>query len=106
MAALRHPNILGFMGVVTAPPCLVLEYCHRGSLYDVLREARASPSGDVAHSMDWTRRLKMVRSLALALAPTYGRRSHGSAPPSNPSSLAPPWHGGLVLGARADTFFK
>jgi hypothetical protein len=106
MAALRHPNILGFMGVVTAPPCLVLEYCPRGSLYDVLREARESPSGDVAHSMDWTRRLQMVRSLALALAPTYSRRSHGSAPPSHPSIRASPWHGGLVLGSRADAFPK
>jgi hypothetical protein len=58
MAALRHPNILGFIGVCAAPPCLVMEYCPRGSLYAVLREAKASPA--LAQQLDWPTRLRMA----------------------------------------------
>ncbi len=59
MAALRHPNVLGFLAVCTVPPCMVCEYCSGGSLLDLLREARVSP--DIAAELTWERRLKMVR---------------------------------------------
>lgn len=32
MAALRHPNIVAFLGVCAEPPAVVTEYCRRGSL--------------------------------------------------------------------------
>lgn len=32
MAALRHPNIVAFLGVCADPPAVVTEYCRRGSL--------------------------------------------------------------------------
>ena len=58
MAALRHPNVVAFLGVCTAPPCVATEYCGRGSLTDVLRGGRASPAK--AKQLDWARRLNMV----------------------------------------------
>jgi hypothetical protein len=59
MAALRHPNVLGFLAVCTVPPCVVSEYCSRGSLYDILRQAKASPA--MSAELTWAKRLKMVR---------------------------------------------
>ena len=58
LAALRHPNICQFLGVCPVPPCLVTEYCARGSLADLLRAARASPAR--AAQLKWPRRLGMV----------------------------------------------
>jgi len=38
MCQLQHPNIVGFVGAVTDPAslCIITEYCHRGSLADLL----------------------------------------------------------------------
>lgn len=38
MEALRHPNIVMFLGACTKPPnlAIVLEFCPRGSLWSVL----------------------------------------------------------------------
>ena len=62
MAALRHPNIVLFMGVCLDPPCVVSEWCARGSLFDVLTKARKNPS--LAPQLDWTRRLNMALDAA------------------------------------------
>ena len=59
MADIRHPNVLGFLGFSLAPPCLVTEFCARGSLADVLRSARGSARA--AEKLSWQRRLQMVR---------------------------------------------
>ena len=39
MEAMRHPNIVMFLGACTKPPklAIVLEYCSRGSLWGVLQ---------------------------------------------------------------------
>lgn len=37
MFSLRHPNCVQLMGTVTSPPCLVTEFCSRGSLTDCLK---------------------------------------------------------------------
>ena len=58
MAALRHPNVLSFIGLCMSPPCLISEYCARGSLYDMLRKARGSPQPKAA--LSWPLRLKVV----------------------------------------------
>ena len=58
MASLRHPNVLSFLAVCKTPPCLVSEFCPRGSLYETLAEARASPVA--LRQLTWLRRLKMV----------------------------------------------
>lgn len=62
MAALRHPNIVLFMGVCLDPPCVVSEWCARGSLFDVLQKARKSTT--LAPQLDWTRRLNMALDAA------------------------------------------
>ena len=59
MCRLRHPNVVSFLGVCKSPPCVVTEYCSRGSLTDVLRAARPAPAA--AARLDWARRLNMVR---------------------------------------------
>ena len=32
MASVRHPNLVGFLGVVTTPPIILSELCSRGSV--------------------------------------------------------------------------
>jgi hypothetical protein len=59
MASLRHPNVVDFFGICVAPPCAVTEFCARGSLYDLLQEARSSPA--LQAELTWARRLRMVR---------------------------------------------
>eukprot|EP00164_Ancoracysta_twista_P002702 GFYU01003596.1.p1 GENE.GFYU01003596.1~~GFYU01003596.1.p1 ORF type:complete len:1677 (-),score=380.96 GFYU01003596.1:129-5090(-) len=36
MSKLRHPNVVLFIGFVSEPPCLVTEYCSRGTVYDLI----------------------------------------------------------------------
>lgn len=50
--------MVGFLGVCAMPPCVVTEYCSRGSLSDVFRAARQQP--EAAARLDWGRRLRMV----------------------------------------------
>lgn len=58
-------HAVSFIGVCTMPPCLVTEYCSRGSLYDVLHSAAHDAS--LAAQLTWPLRLHMVRS--------WGRRA-------------------------------
>ena len=74
MAALRHPNVVGFLGVCMGPPCIVTEYCSRGSLTDVLRGGKSSPAK--AALLDWTRRLNMALDAAKGML-----YLHAHAPP-------------------------
>ncbi|GAB4821070.1 hypothetical protein N2152v2_008116 [Parachlorella kessleri] len=62
MAALRHPNIVGFLGVCPTPPCVVSDFCSRGSLNDVLQAAKRSPAK--AAQLDWVKRLNMALDAA------------------------------------------
>ncbi|PRW58265.1 Serine threonine- kinase CTR1 [Chlorella sorokiniana] len=62
MAALRHPNIVLFLGLTYSPPAIITEYCSRGSLFDCLRAAAQSPSA--AAGLTWTRRLNMALDAA------------------------------------------
>ena len=74
MAALRHPNVVGFLGVCLGPPCIVTEYCARGSLTDVLRGGKASPAK--AALLDWTKRTNMALDAAKGML-----YLHAHAPP-------------------------
>ncbi|DBA72008.1 TPA: hypothetical protein ACH3X2_010748 [Trebouxia sp. C0005] len=62
MASLRHPNVVMFMGMCVEPPCIITEFCARGSLFDVLRKARTSPA--FAQQLDWSKRLSMALDAA------------------------------------------
>ena len=64
LASLRHPNVVNFMGVCREPPCIVTEYCGRGSLTMVLTAAKTDPT--VAQKMTWPRRLTMVRAVSFS----------------------------------------
>ncbi|XP_076956581.1 uncharacterized protein LOC143631840 [Bidens hawaiensis] len=59
MKRLRHPNILLFMGAVTASPkhlCIVTEFLPRGSLFRILQRNSAR--------LDWRRRICMAIDIA------------------------------------------
>ena len=58
-------------GVCTAPPCIVSEYCARGSLTEVLRRARAAP--DPAAALSWARRLSIAAEAASGMAYLHSR---------------------------------
>ena len=58
MKEMRHPNIVMFYGAVVEPPnyCLILEYCGRGSLWQVLHSKE--------HRMSWNFRKKLSLDIA------------------------------------------
>ena len=62
MAAMRHPNVVMYLGVCVDPPLVVTEYCARGSLNDVLK--RGLNSEAFAAQLDWQRRLGMALDAA------------------------------------------
>lgn len=62
MATLRHPNVVMYLGICLEPPCVVTEYCARGSLSDVLKRGRLSRRG--AQQLDWPKLLSMALDAA------------------------------------------
>ena len=71
MAALRHPNVVAFMGFCAAPPAIVTELCARGSLTDVLKAATRNPA-----TLPWPRRLRMAIDAATGM-----HHLHSQVPP-------------------------
>lgn len=65
MVAVRHENVVRCLGICTVPPCIVTEFCARGSLYDILKEARERP--ECGAKLDWGLRLHMVRHCSVSL---------------------------------------
>ncbi|KAL4434012.1 hypothetical protein ABPG75_000453 [Micractinium tetrahymenae] len=65
MAKMRHPNLVNFMGLCMVPPCILTEFCAKGSLYAVLQRARQS--GEAAAQLGWGRRLGMALDAAVGL---------------------------------------
>lgn len=62
MSTFSHPNVLGFKGAVldrdAGQACIVMEYCERGTLADLLRSREALP---------WQRRLRIARDISLGM---------------------------------------
>ena len=58
MASLRHANVVLFMGLCPEPPLLVMEWCSRGSLFDLLNQGSEDPA--MAAQLTWARRLGMA----------------------------------------------
>ncbi|KAK2077996.1 hypothetical protein QBZ16_003864 [Prototheca wickerhamii] len=73
MVAIRHPNIILFMGVCLNPACIVTEYCARGSLYDLLKVAAANPQA-AARVLDWHRRLNIALDSAKGMLHLHSHR--------------------------------
>ncbi|KAL4433230.1 hypothetical protein ABPG77_003278 [Micractinium sp. CCAP 211/92] len=65
MSGLRHPHLVTFLGLCTMPPCILTEYCTRGSLLTVLR--RASRDRIQAAELTWKLRLRMALDAGLAM---------------------------------------
>jgi serine/threonine protein kinase len=65
MAAMRHPNVVLYLGVCLDPPCVVTEYCARGSLNDVLK--RALYNSKYAEQLDWRVRCALTACPILLL---------------------------------------
>lgn len=57
-----HVKSSQIMGIVTSPPCLVVELCERGSVTDCLRRARSDPAA--ATELTWHRRLSIALDAA------------------------------------------
>ncbi|KAL4520908.1 hypothetical protein Ndes2526B_g00090 [Nannochloris sp. 'desiccata'] len=71
MATLQHPNVVHLLGFCISPPCLAVEYCPRGSLYEVL--AQASTDSEGAKRLTWIRRLRMAQNVAAGLLHLHSR---------------------------------
>ena len=72
MASMRHPNIIQFMGIVSMPPCVVTEYCERGSMADVLKRGRKGEPGAV-EALGWRLRLGMAADAATGMLYLHAR---------------------------------
>lgn len=62
MSKLRHPNVCLYLGAVTNPPCLVMEYCAKCSLDHLLRAGLSS--SQMAKRLTWVRLLSMALDAA------------------------------------------
>ena len=65
LASLRSPNVVLFMGAAFGENKLgvVMEYCARGSLYDLLTEQRRPG----AKPLPWLRRMQMALDIAVGM---------------------------------------
>ena len=71
LASIRHPHIVGFIGMCMEPPCVVIEHCSRGSLYKLLERAKSDPA--LAAELTWSRRLRMVVDAAAGMGHLHAR---------------------------------
>ncbi len=69
----RHPHVVNFLGICHEPPCIVTEFCARGSLCDLLAAARSDP--EVAAQLSWRRRLTMAADAAVGMLYLHSRSS-------------------------------
>ncbi|CAD7695677.1 unnamed protein product [Ostreobium quekettii] len=63
LRTLRFMKVVMFLGVCLDPPCIVTEYCARGSLLDVLAKAKERPDVN-GKRLTWRRRLGMALDAA------------------------------------------
>eukprot|EP00891_Asterochloris_glomerata_P004591 jgi/Astpho2/4591/e_gw1.00067.503.1_t len=73
MASLRHPNVVMFLGLCLDPPCMVAEFCARGSLLDVLRRAKTNQV-PLLLLLDWGRRLNIALDAAKGMLYLHTRQ--------------------------------
>jgi serine/threonine protein kinase len=64
MAKLRHPNVCQYLGACRDPPCLIMEYCSKRSLDQLLSAGLANPKGATAKQLNWGRLLNMALDAA------------------------------------------
>ncbi|CAK0895211.1 unnamed protein product, partial [Prorocentrum cordatum] len=59
LSTLNHDNLVRLIGVVESPPCIVMEFCHGGVLYDLLYNS--------AYRVQWKQQLKIACDIAEAM---------------------------------------
>lgn len=72
-AALRHPNVVQFMGFCLDPPSMAAEYCPRGSLYHVLHEPHGPPGMQKKTQLSWLRRVAFAADGAAGMLHLHSR---------------------------------
>ncbi|KAL0036873.1 hypothetical protein WJX77_003215 [Trebouxia sp. C0004] len=72
MAAIRHPNVVMFMGLCLHPVCIVIEFCPRGSLSDVIQ--KAASDGAFAQQLQWPKRLSMALDAAKGMLQLHSHK--------------------------------
>uniref|UniRef100_G3X228 Guanylate cyclase n=1 Tax=Sarcophilus harrisii TaxID=9305 RepID=G3X228_SARHA len=79
MCELKHENIVPFFGICSEPPniCLIIQYCRKGSLKDVLRNS------DI--ELDWIFKLSFAYDIVNGMLFLHKSplNSHGNLKPSN-----------------------
>lgn len=60
LSNLRHPNIVNIMAVCDNPPFVVMQHYKEGSLYEVLKQCRATDGGRVSKRFTWEKRLTVA----------------------------------------------
>ncbi|CAF1022016.1 unnamed protein product [Didymodactylos carnosus] len=58
---LNHVNVIKFKGICVAPPMyyILMEYCHFGSLYDVLKQRREKSYTMPTQVLDWSKQISL-----------------------------------------------
>ncbi|XP_044518510.1 guanylate cyclase 2G-like [Gracilinanus agilis] len=78
MCELKHENLVPFFGICTEPPniCLVIQYCRKGSLKDILRNSE--------NELDWVFKLSFAYDIVNGMLFLHKSplNSHGNLKPS------------------------
>uniref|UniRef100_A0A3B4DE93 guanylate cyclase n=1 Tax=Pygocentrus nattereri TaxID=42514 RepID=A0A3B4DE93_PYGNA len=72
MKELKHENLVQFFGVCNEPPniCIVIQYCKKGSLKDVLRNSEIE--------LDWMFKLSFAYDIGMEYIHRSSLKSHGN----------------------------
>eukprot|EP00210_Caulerpa_lentillifera_P005890 g5632.t1 len=71
MKGLRFVNIVQFYGVCLKPAAIVTQYCSKGSLFDLIGNARSISR--VAKELTWKRRLQLAMDAAIGMNYLHSR---------------------------------
>ncbi|PRW61504.1 Serine threonine- kinase CTR1 [Chlorella sorokiniana] len=71
LASFRHPHVVAFYAICRVPPCIITEYCSRGSLAQLMADARQDAS--LAAELTWSRRLTVALQTALGMLYLHSR---------------------------------
>jgi hypothetical protein len=72
-AALRHPNVVQFMGFSLDPPSMAAEFCPRGSLYNVLHGNMNQQPDPSRKPISWLRRVAFAADAAAGMLHLHTR---------------------------------